>query len=154
MRAERGTVPAHTSRRVRAELAGVLREGLKQRVGMRLTRDEEKVFIHLATRVISGGNQHYKGLRVCEWCLLVFDSPRAKRCAECRDKGRWTPRPHHETAVMFGQGNYRELQFVGECAETGCTARFQSADVRTRYCHEHGTPAAYTHRSRESHLAG
>ncbi len=126
-------------------LGKLLREGLEQRVGRQLDRHEERVFIHLAAR--AGGCP--EGIRVCEWCLLVFERPRAKRCDGCRDKGRVTAQPdRHETTVMFGHGDYRELQFVGECEQAGCTARFQSADARTRYCREHSTPAAYTRRSR------
>ena len=130
-------------------IAAALHHGLLKRSGSYLTRDEEQVFIHLAAR--SGGCP--RGIRVCEWCLRVFRSPRAKRCRKCRNKGRWTPQDYHTTSVMFGHEELRELQVVGHCQHPGCPgpSRCQSSPARASDTAKHTAAlGGDTARSRQS----
>lgn len=126
--------------------------GLRRRIGERL-EIEENVWIHLAARGLA-----IEGLRVCEQCALVFEAPRANRCAPCRRNPvriRLDPASRGGRHVDFRVGDRfaggefdRTVHYTGRCA--ACERTFETTSSRTRLCRNCGGRSGRVRRHRGS----
>lgn len=133
-------------------LEAALRWGLSRRVGDCLHGDEN-VWMAFAAR----GFQ-VPGLRVCEQCAVVFEAPRARRCAGCRKQ------PVRVHLYPVEQGGWHSGYRVGGrwASETfdrvvhysvvcrSCERRFETQHPRRQLCRNCGNTAGRLRRLRSS----